>query len=543
MSLISYKRGQGSIVLRVKIRNSSVSTGAGLSGLAYNSAGLIISTIADNEAAATTYTVAASKIETISTLGTFAAPTATKCRFKEVDATNHKGVYEIQIADARYGVANAKSLLVSVLGASNAAEVDAVIPLRDLDPYSNVVQEIAQVRERTGGVVHYIDKNGTDASDGLSPSTAKGSTDLILKTVIEAASAGDKVIVGPGVWALGDNVVNGPDGVNIYGAGMDVTRTTSTASLSAEGKGCILKPGSNSAIEDITIEGTLSDGTSQSPIGTIDTGFLDQATFVNAVARRCRFIADSDGVFLRNSSPANITLADCIIEAKYDGLATLEENNIIVAIRTQIIVTGPSATGSGKSRGVTAGPGEILCFDCDVQTIDGGINETIAYHCGTTGTIKAWGGSVYTSGGAGNVFDADNGGTLLMLSGVDYDRSKTNGTITQVSASEDIYHADIFLTRDAGNAQDEYTVVWYKNGTPLTGGITLPKIQVVKRADGENLVALTAMTQVGTTGTYKYDETAAANRLTAGEAAVALVTATIGGSSRTWRRPVGRDSA
>src|SRR5947208_2851863 len=34
--LISYKRGQTSVVLRVKILNASVTTGAGLTGLAYN---------------------------------------------------------------------------------------------------------------------------------------------------------------------------------------------------------------------------------------------------------------------------------------------------------------------------------------------------------------------------------------------------------------------------------------------------------------------------------------------------------------------------
>ena len=133
--LIGFRRGQGSIILRIKILNSSVSTGAGLTGLVNTSSGLIISTIADTESTATAYTAAASNIETITTNGTFAAPTAGKCRFKEVDATNHKGVYEIQIADARFSVSSAKSLLVSVAGATNAAETDVVIPLRDLDPY------------------------------------------------------------------------------------------------------------------------------------------------------------------------------------------------------------------------------------------------------------------------------------------------------------------------------------------------------------------------------------------------------------------------
>ena len=45
-----------------------------------------------------------------------AAPTATKCRFKEVDATNHPGVYEFQFADARFAVSNAKRLVISASG-------------------------------------------------------------------------------------------------------------------------------------------------------------------------------------------------------------------------------------------------------------------------------------------------------------------------------------------------------------------------------------------------------------------------------------------
>jgi len=140
MGLISYKRGQASIILRVKILDSTVLSGAGKTGLAYNSAGLIISTIADNEASATAYTQASSNIETITTLGTYAAPTTSKCRFREVDSTNHKGIYEIQLANARYAVSSAKSLAISISGASGAAETDVVIPLTDADPYDAVRQ-------------------------------------------------------------------------------------------------------------------------------------------------------------------------------------------------------------------------------------------------------------------------------------------------------------------------------------------------------------------------------------------------------------------
>lgn len=133
--LRSYKNGQTSIVLRFKLRNSAVTTGAGLTGLTSSSSGLRISTIADNEATATSYTVAGSTIETVSTLGTYAAPTATKCRFKEVDATNHPGLYELHLADARFAVSGAKALLVSISGATNLAECDFLVELTTVDPF------------------------------------------------------------------------------------------------------------------------------------------------------------------------------------------------------------------------------------------------------------------------------------------------------------------------------------------------------------------------------------------------------------------------
>ncbi len=134
--LYDFRNGQTSVVLRFKLRNSSVTTGAGLTGLTSASSGLIISTIADNEASATAYTVAGSLVETIATLGTYAAPTATKCRFKEVDATNHPGIYEFQFADARFAVSSAKSLTISVSGATNLAQCDVIVPLRVINPYA-----------------------------------------------------------------------------------------------------------------------------------------------------------------------------------------------------------------------------------------------------------------------------------------------------------------------------------------------------------------------------------------------------------------------
>jgi hypothetical protein len=125
------KHSSTSNIIRTTLRNST--TGQGLTGLTHLSSGLLISTITDNEATATAYTVAGSTIETISTLGTYAAPTATKCRFKEVDSTNHPGLYEFQFADARFSVASAKLLRVCISGATSLIAKEITVQLTTMN--------------------------------------------------------------------------------------------------------------------------------------------------------------------------------------------------------------------------------------------------------------------------------------------------------------------------------------------------------------------------------------------------------------------------
>lgn len=163
--LNSYKLGQGSIVLRLKLRDSSVTTGAGKTGLTSSSSGLRIATSCDNEATATAYTQAGSTIESITTLGTYAAPTSTKCRFKEYDSTNHPGLYEIQIADARFAVSSAKFVIITVSGVTNLAECDVLIPLRSFDPYDAVrggLTALPNVASGSAGAL-LVDGTGTAA--------------------------------------------------------------------------------------------------------------------------------------------------------------------------------------------------------------------------------------------------------------------------------------------------------------------------------------------------------------------------------------------
>lgn len=199
MAKLTIDRGSTSNILRVFLLDSTSTTGAGKTGLTNASTGLIVATIANNEATATVYTSAASNVETITTLGAYAAPTASKCRFREVDATNFPGVYEIQIADARFAVSSAKTLLVSVQ-ATGAAPVIAEIQLDQSDQMltrnvSNVEASLATpTYHNIGTIVLAMLENSVTGTTLTIRQT--GGTTLTTKTLTTASAATANVITG-----------------------------------------------------------------------------------------------------------------------------------------------------------------------------------------------------------------------------------------------------------------------------------------------------------------------------------------------------------
>jgi hypothetical protein len=129
---------------------------------------------------------------------------------------------------------------------------------------------------------------------------------------------------------------------------------------------------------------------------------------------------------------------------------------------------------------------------------------------------------------------------------MEFEVGPTPANVVQVNGGTagvtDLYHAEIHFTRDQTNTQDEWTVTWFKNGVRLTTGVTSPTLQAVKRVDGTDLFAAAAMTEIGTTESFKLDRTTT-ERLTVGEAVVVVASATIDSSTRTFSRIVSRDSS
>lgn len=218
----------------IKFVLKHATTGVGLTGISSASSGLIISTIADNEAAATTYTVAGSTIETIAALGTFAAPTATKCRFKEVDAANHPGLYEFQFADARFSVASAKRLVISVSGVTDLLDSDYEIQL-DADVNVSAWSATLGANDNHPATQSQVDgiSSGSSGAFPFAPDA-----DNILKLTIDNAGAVDKgaglvgiPVTGHGFEAGREVVI--ADTINYNGTEVIVSQTANEVVITA----------------------------------------------------------------------------------------------------------------------------------------------------------------------------------------------------------------------------------------------------------------------------------------------------------------------
>ena len=131
----------------------------------------------------------------------------------------------------------------------------------------------------------------------------------------------------------------------------------------------------------------------------------------------------------------------------------------------------------------------------------------------------------------------------VVLEGATIDGQTVNAVLGHFSIEryDNVYEAKVWMVDDNGGTTDRWLVAFKKNGNALTAGITSPALQIIKASDGSDLLASTAMTQIASTGLYKYDATAGA-RVTSGAGYVAKITATIDGATRTIYQHVGRDS-
>src|SRR3990167_3445126 len=187
MAKLSRKKGIQSQILHIFIQDSSSTTGAGLAGLAFDSASLACRYINAGGTLSGAIT-----LQTITTLGTYEAPTAnTNMRFKEVSsASPSQGVYEIHLHNDWMNLTGG-SLVIMLAGATNMAQFRLEIDLQ-ADVNVTHVAGTAQTARDIGASVLVGDKTGFALSaTGLD---AIASTATGVQNITDAVW--DEVIVG-----------------------------------------------------------------------------------------------------------------------------------------------------------------------------------------------------------------------------------------------------------------------------------------------------------------------------------------------------------
>lgn len=151
------KKGDTSRIEYIFVQNSSSTTGAGLTGLVFNSSGLTAYYVR-TQGSATAITLATQTVT-----GAFSSG-----GFVEVDATNMPGIYRVDIPDAVFATGVDKAALL-LKGATNMAPVALEYQLVDFDPEDAAGLGLSRVDVAisTRNATAPLDAAGTRAAVGL----------------------------------------------------------------------------------------------------------------------------------------------------------------------------------------------------------------------------------------------------------------------------------------------------------------------------------------------------------------------------------------
>lgn len=170
MAKLSLLAGSTSVSVQVFIQNSSVSTGAGLTGLAYNTASLVASYVQP----------AGSR--TAITLATLAAANSawSSGGFKEIDATNCPGLYRLDIPNA--ALTGATHVTIHLKGAANMVPCLLEVELVAYNPFDAVRLGLTALPNAAAEASGGLFTRGTGA--GQINQDGNGRIDVNLKAIL-----------------------------------------------------------------------------------------------------------------------------------------------------------------------------------------------------------------------------------------------------------------------------------------------------------------------------------------------------------------------
>lgn len=254
----------------------------------------------------------------------------------------------------------------------------------------------------TNGVVRLLHPNGTSTYFQGTDDTTRGTA---LFTAVNTAQAYDTIYIGSGVFALGNNVLNVPDYVSMFGSGIETTNITSTNSSNQVLKaGAIVRPGSYATLGYLTIQHTQTTALYQYPLGFVTK--VGQQPVVNAIITSVHVIGQTDGIFLDNTKAGtthySMKVFDSLLESQWD---TVAENSIwpsdniqntVEIYNTHINTICPNAFSNGVSSITALGNSKINIYGGDLYYNCSASQKAITASTGANITVNLYGTRVYS---------------------------------------------------------------------------------------------------------------------------------------------------
>jgi hypothetical protein len=209
MAKVQVKSGSTSQSFLVFAANSAATTGAGITGLLYNTSGLVGYYFRSNGASGDT-------TATSITLATASLGTFTSGGFKEVDATNMPGLYEVGIPNAVFN-SGFRTAVVMYKGASNLAPIVIEFEMTGTDVTDSVRFGLTALPNAAAAAAGGLPTAGTGANQLSTDGSGRVNVGQWLGTAVTAATAGipdvntkniNNAVVSATAAQIGVNVVN-----------------------------------------------------------------------------------------------------------------------------------------------------------------------------------------------------------------------------------------------------------------------------------------------------------------------------------------------
>lgn len=445
------KAGAASNILQIFIADSSSTTGAGLTGLVFNTASLTAYYHRDGDTTATAISLVTM------TVGTF-----TSSGFKEIDATNMPGWYQFCPPDAAFSTG--KSVGFHLKGATNMAPLPIEVDLWAVDPQTATNMGITALPTTAVTTNASLLTSGT-GTDQLSVASGRIDAGKILGTAISTPATA-------GILDVNVKNMNNVAGTSITTINAN-QGTTQPLNFTGTGASALVKSDmvdvAGSAVSATTAQlGVNVVNWNNTVVASPATAGIPDVNVKNINNAAAATPGASGGILISGSNAGTTTLAALTVT----GTMTVSDG--VVVTRSTSNADAMKLTGTGSGNGLT------LIGGAAITTTAAGVGLSITGGAASTGAGGVSGAAVKVTGGAGAASTNGSAVGIVVLAG---------GTTT-VSGND----AATFTGTGNGNAM---TLAHAGSGLDFNATTTPLTLAKTTNITGFNDIAATAIVSSG----------------------------------------------